>query len=314
VRVRVGFSPLEPVAAPVAIVIDVLRATSTICQALAAGVERVTCVGEIEAARALAADGIALAGERENVRIEGFDFGNSPREFVGPLLEVANLVLTTTNGTRLLLAAAIGILVFLMMDVFSDVSPILYSTNTLAGYGSNPVYDAIFTLSIVGGFFILYVFENRSHEGLTPSRLALLIALGIGFQNLTEGLVFGSLGVTLGLTGVTLVVLVGFTFQNLTEGFPIASPFLGKSGWNLPMMLGLFLIGGFPTILGGGVGYYFSSDYFTLFFNGIAIGCILYVVLPMLKILFRDLDHAGQKIAYTGIFLGFIVGFLVNLF
>jgi 2-phosphosulfolactate phosphatase len=107
-RVRVGFTPQEPVAAPVGIVIDVLRATSTICQALAAGVAQVTCVGEIDDARALgrAGDGVALAGERHNVRIDGFDFGNSPREFVEVDPRVSRVVLTTTNGTRLLLAAA----------------------------------------------------------------------------------------------------------------------------------------------------------------------------------------------------------------
>jgi 2-phosphosulfolactate phosphatase len=83
----------------------VLRATSTICQALASGWERVTCVGEIEDARALAGPGVALAGERHNVRIDGFDFGNSPREFLASD-PGTRLVLTTTNGTRLLLAAA----------------------------------------------------------------------------------------------------------------------------------------------------------------------------------------------------------------
>ena len=83
VQVRVGFTPGEQVAAPVGIVIDVLRATSTICQALAGGYERVVCVGEVDDARALAGAGVALAGERDNVRIDGFDFGNSPREFAG---------------------------------------------------------------------------------------------------------------------------------------------------------------------------------------------------------------------------------------
>jgi len=71
----------------------------------------VICVAEVEDARALAGDGIALAGERENVPIEGFDFGNSPREFLEPPLSHegalrSTLVMTTTNGTRLLLAAA----------------------------------------------------------------------------------------------------------------------------------------------------------------------------------------------------------------
>jgi len=110
-RVKVGFTPVEEVSAPLGIVIDVLRATSTICQALASGYERVICVGEIDDARALAGPGVALAGERHNLRIDGFDFGNSPREFPtqrrpGRRAVEKVLALTTTNGTRLLLAAA----------------------------------------------------------------------------------------------------------------------------------------------------------------------------------------------------------------
>ena len=105
-KVTVGLSPRDEIAAPVGVVIDVLRATSTICQAFAAGFERVVCVGEVDEARALAGEGVALGGERANVRPEGFDYGNSPREFAGGGVMQTTLVLTTTNGTRLLLAAA----------------------------------------------------------------------------------------------------------------------------------------------------------------------------------------------------------------
>jgi len=107
VRVHVAFGPGEQTPAPVGIVVDVLRATSTMTQALAAGYRRVLCCAEIEEARAIAAsEGSAkLAGERRLEHIEGFDFGNSPRELAGgPAAET--LVLTTTNGTRLLVAAA----------------------------------------------------------------------------------------------------------------------------------------------------------------------------------------------------------------
>ncbi|MGH3104703.1 MAG: 2-phosphosulfolactate phosphatase [Gaiellaceae bacterium] len=107
-RVRVAFTPQENVATPLAIAVDVLRATSTICQALAGGYEEVVCVPGIDEARAHAARdrGVALAGERGCVRVDGFDFGNSPREFVNGAPAASRLVLTTTNGTRLLLAAA----------------------------------------------------------------------------------------------------------------------------------------------------------------------------------------------------------------
>jgi 2-phosphosulfolactate phosphatase len=107
VRVHVAFTPGEQTPAPVGIVVDVLRATSTMTQALAAGYTRVLCCAEIDEARAIAAsEGPAkLAGERRLEHIEGFDFGNSPRELAGePAAQT--LVLTTTNGTRLLVAAA----------------------------------------------------------------------------------------------------------------------------------------------------------------------------------------------------------------
>jgi 2-phosphosulfolactate phosphatase len=107
VLVHVAFTPGEQTPAPVGIVVDVLRATSTMTQALASGYERVLCCAEIEEARALAeSDGPAkLAGERRLEMIEGFDFGNSPREIAGEP-QAGTLILTTTNGTRLLVSAA----------------------------------------------------------------------------------------------------------------------------------------------------------------------------------------------------------------
>src|SRR3954470_15293276 len=106
-RVHVSFTPSEQPAATVAIVVDVLRATSTMCQALASGYERVLCCAEIDDARELAeTEGPAkLAGERRLEHIEGFDFGNSPRELEGDAA-APTLILSTTNGTRLLVAAA----------------------------------------------------------------------------------------------------------------------------------------------------------------------------------------------------------------
>ena len=78
-RVHVAFTPDEAAAAPTGLVIDVIRATTTICQALDAGYERVLCAAEVEDARALGSDDVSLGGERLGVRIEGFDLGNSPR-------------------------------------------------------------------------------------------------------------------------------------------------------------------------------------------------------------------------------------------
>jgi len=106
VRVDVVFTPDEAGAAPTGVVIDVIRATSTICQALAAGYERVFCAAEVEEACALRealGEGV-IGGERKAVRIPGFDLGNSPREYLEPT--AATLILSTTNGTRAVVAAA----------------------------------------------------------------------------------------------------------------------------------------------------------------------------------------------------------------
>jgi 2-phosphosulfolactate phosphatase len=106
-RCHVAFTPAEAAAAPLGIVVDLMRATSTIAQALASGYKRVLCCAEIEDARALREElgGEAITGgEREANRIEGFDAGASPREFQEPRAET--LILSTTNGTRSIVTAA----------------------------------------------------------------------------------------------------------------------------------------------------------------------------------------------------------------
>jgi 2-phosphosulfolactate phosphatase len=109
VRVHVAFTPAEEAAAPIGIVVDVIRATSSIAQALAVGYERVLCCREIDEARALRAelgDEAVVGGERNAVVIEGFDVGASPREFADGA-RARTLILSTTNGTAATLTAAV---------------------------------------------------------------------------------------------------------------------------------------------------------------------------------------------------------------
>src|SRR5919202_1529621 len=105
-RVHVAFTPSEAATAELGIVVDVVRATSSIAQALASGYRRVLCCAEVEQARALRASlgDAVVGGERDAVRIDGFDLGASPRELLEP--RAGTLILSTTNGTRSILAAA----------------------------------------------------------------------------------------------------------------------------------------------------------------------------------------------------------------
>lgn len=92
------------------VVIDVLRATTTICHAFAAGAAAVVPCLEIDEARAKAVElgraKVVLGGERRGLKIEGFDLGNSPTEYTAASVGGRTVVFTTTNGTRAMRHAA----------------------------------------------------------------------------------------------------------------------------------------------------------------------------------------------------------------
>lgn len=101
------FSAMSPGACTggVAVVIDVLRASTTIVTALAHGAGGVWPVFTIEEARVqAAARGAMLGGERGGRRIDGFHFGNSPLEYSRDRVGGRSIVITTTNGTAALRA------------------------------------------------------------------------------------------------------------------------------------------------------------------------------------------------------------------
>ncbi len=88
-------------------IIDVLRASTTIITALAHGAERVRPVLAIDEARSLAAGaGALLGGERGGRKIAGFDLGNSPLEYTRERVGGRAIVITTTNGTAALHACS----------------------------------------------------------------------------------------------------------------------------------------------------------------------------------------------------------------
>jgi 2-phosphosulfolactate phosphatase len=92
------------------VVIDVLRATSVIAQAIASGARMIYPAGSTEEAVRLGQNldrsELILCGERGGLRIEGFDLGNSPLEFTPDAVDDRILVMATTNGTPALVAAS----------------------------------------------------------------------------------------------------------------------------------------------------------------------------------------------------------------
>ncbi len=115
-KINVFFTPLGVTAADVAgkpvVVIDVLRATTTIVAALAAGAKSVVPAGAVDEAIRIAQNleksEVLLLGERRFERVEGFALGNSPCEMVPEVVAGKTLVMSTTNGTPALTAAEDG--------------------------------------------------------------------------------------------------------------------------------------------------------------------------------------------------------------
>jgi 2-phosphosulfolactate phosphatase len=104
--IDVAILPGEPAPADVVVVVDTIRATTTLAYAFAGGYQRVVCVGDADDARAEAARigaGAVLAGEHKGARIEGFELGNSPTEFSPARGE--DVVFVTRNGVQAIIGA-----------------------------------------------------------------------------------------------------------------------------------------------------------------------------------------------------------------
>jgi 2-phosphosulfolactate phosphatase len=134
-----GETSVSALAGRVVVVLDILRASTTIVQALSAGARSVYPVPSIEEALRLAntfgRDEVLLAGERKCLPIEGFDLGNSPREFTRERVGGKILVMTTTNGTIAmgLAASASRVYIASMLNMGAVIDEIVRSE-------ANPVF------------------------------------------------------------------------------------------------------------------------------------------------------------------------------
>ncbi|HEU4455993.1 MAG TPA: 2-phosphosulfolactate phosphatase [Longimicrobium sp.] len=141
-RLDVLLTPGEVLPADVAgrtvVVVDVLRATSTIVEALASGVRTIYPVASIEEALRLAntlgREAVLLSGERKALPIEGFDLGNSPRDFTPEKVGGKTLIISTTNGTAVMAAAQSASRI--VIGSFLNLSAVVAD---LARGGSDPV-------------------------------------------------------------------------------------------------------------------------------------------------------------------------------
>ena len=143
-----------------------------------------------------------------------------------------------------------------------------------------------------------------------PQQLSLIIAVGIGLHNFSEGLAIGQ-SAAANAIGLATLLIIGFGAHNATEGFGIAAPMTTmeeRPSWKFIVLLGL--IGGGPTFLGTILGYSVHSEALFVLFLSLAAGSILYVISELLNVGRR---FGIREVAMWGIFAGFFLGFGTDL-
>ena len=160
----------ENVRGTIAVVADVLRATSTIVTALYNGCKTVMPVKEVNDARDTAArfnrHDIILGGEREGKRIDGFDFGNSPQDYTSGAIKDKTFITTTTNGTKALVHAADAelTLVLSFLNLSSVADFVLEKNSDVSAIGAGIYGDFSLEDSVCCGLFIDQLVEKAPDQ------------------------------------------------------------------------------------------------------------------------------------------------------
>jgi zinc transporter, ZIP family len=209
-----------------------------------------------------------------------------------------------------------GILLFLFFDIFRQLADPIQAALHAAKLAQFAFLLVIFVIGFATGLFGLIGFERgffrfrpARDQPLSPVRLALMIATGIGLHNFSEGLAIGQ-SAGRGEIAFATVLIIGFALHNATEGFGIVGPLVGgeRPSWAFLGLVGL--IGGGPTFLGTMVGYYFVSSSMSVLFLSLAAGALVYIIGE----LFHVNRRPGTKFsAGLGFFVGFLFAYLTDL-
>jgi ZIP family zinc transporter len=211
---------------------------------------------------------------------------------------------------------SVGILIFLFFDIFGQLAEPIEAALGQTNFGEFFTLLVIFILGFGVGLLGLVLFEKRFirlqanvSQALSPTRLALMIATGIGLHNFSEGLAIGQ-SAGRGEIAFAAVLIIGFGLHNATEGFGIVGPLMGKEqpSWAFLGLVGL--IGGGPTFLGTLLGYYFVSTAMSVLFLSLAAGALVYIIGEMFQMNWRG---ALKLQASTGLLVGFLFAFLTDL-
>src|SRR6476469_7678331 len=236
-------------------------------------------------------------------------------------------------GLRVMLnGLAIGILLFLLWDVLAHaVEPVeqalIEATDGQSGSWGRLVELAVTVIIGVTCGLMSLVYYSRWMAGRSRAfgpgaaaaaelgaarphiamdagrRLALVIAVGIGLHNFSEGLAIGQSAAS-GELSLAVLLIIGFGLHNATEGFGIVGPMSGEAerpSWGFLGLMGL--IGGGPTFLGTLIGQAWVSPALEVAFFAVAAGSILYVVIQLFEVCRR---YAMPTVVAWSLLLGLL--------
>ena len=229
-------------------------------------------------------------------------------------LPIARLRHVTTRGKAFLNAISTGILIFLLVEITGHVLEeveelIKRGAAGQPGFREAASLGGLFVLGFSLGLLGLVYFERRylgSAKDVPPQRrskqVAMMIAVGLGLHNFSEGLAIGQ-GYAGGSFQLAWLLAIGFALHNATEGFGIAAPLSGHNvGWRFLGVAGL--VAGGPTFLGAVVGGWWTSKPTEVFCLALAAGTILYIV--------GELLHLGRQLKEESVVeLGLLAGFFI---
>jgi ZIP family zinc transporter len=213
-----------------------------------------------------------------------------------------------------LMAATAGLLIFLGLDTIAEALEVAAEVpSAFQGIG-------LIGIGAVATFLLLDAISRRQTEitGSESERrlaIALMIAIGIGFHNLGEGLAIGA-AYNVGEIALGTFLVVGFIIQNITEGLGIIAPVL-RDRPTIGRLALMGMIGGGPAIIGAWIGGYTPSPILAVLFLAIGTGAIFEVVYEIAKLIKKDMERESMPMTVfsgvlTGMLLLWVTGLLIK--
>ena len=213
-----------------------------------------------------------------------------------------------------LMAATAGLLIFLGLDTLAEALEFAAEVPaTFQGIG-------LIGIGAVATFLLLDAISKSQtntsgDESQRRLSVAFIIAVGIGFHNLGEGLAIGA-AYNVGEIALGTFLVVGFIIQNITEGLGIIAPVL-RDKPTLGRLAVMGLIGGAPAILGAWIGGYAPSPFLAVLFLAIGAGAIFQVTYEIAKLIQKDTQREAMPMTVfsgvlTGMMLLWVTGLLIK--